>query len=289
MKYISEQTGRVLAHRLGFFSKKGLPPMIVIGWVLLFSLIPSALAQEKTMIYFYSAESNITNFKVLKMEFDSYLAGFGAYEFQPFSDREAFEKQIKGKAQCLLLLSSWHFTNIYKDYALKPVLVGVVNGKKYQKRLLVTTDKAVNPESVKTGQIASASSVQHTRSTLQEMFKAPQETGENLKILTVPKDLDALMSVGFGMAKSALITESSLEKLKTVNPPLYNKMNVLAESTESLLLIVAVPESFAQDAEPLITLLQKMAATPEGKSKIKLLGFDDWQPLDSLDEAKLEG
>jgi hypothetical protein len=289
MKYINQQTMRVSAHRVGFSRQKGLLSMVVIGWVLLFSLMPSALAQEKTMIYFYSAESNITNFKVLKMEFDSYLMDFGAYEFQPFSDRDAFEKQIKGKAQCLLLLSSWHFTNIYKDYALKPVLVGIVNGKKYQKRLLVTIDKAAALESVKTGQIASASSVQHTRSTLQEMFKVPQETGENLKILTVPKDLDALMSVGFGMAKSALITESSLEKLKTVNPPLYNKMNVVAESAESLLLIVAVPESFAQDAEPLITLLQKMAATPEGKSKIKLLGFDDWQPLDSLDEAKLEG
>jgi hypothetical protein len=262
--------------------------MFFIGCTLLFSLMPSALAQDKIMIYFYSAETNINNYKLLKMEFDSYFASFGAYEFQPFSERGAFEKQIKGKERSLLLLSSWHFTNIYKEYALKPVLVGVRNGKKYQKRLLVTTDNSATIESVKTGQIASASSVQHTRSTLKEILK-DKDTGEDLKILIVPKDLDALMSVGFGMVKLALITENSLDQLKTVNSPLYSKMRVLAESEESLLLIAAVPKSFAKDAGELINIIQQMSTNPEGKGKIKLLGFDDWQTLDLMDEAKLEG
>jgi len=248
----------------------------------------SALAEpDKIVIYFYSSETNINNFKSLKMEFDSYLAKFGDYEFQPFSDRKVFEEHVKDKTNSLLLISSWHYTLIHKEYSLKPVLVGVQHGQKYQKRVLVTSDKSADIESLKTGQIASASSVQHTISTLTEIFKG-EEAAESFRILTVPKDIDALMSAGFGMAKSAMTTESSLDSLKMLNPPLYKKMRILGESQESLLLIVAVPESFAKSAEEIVNIIKDMSTNPDGEKRIKMLGLDGWQTLDSSDESKLE-
>jgi hypothetical protein len=222
------------------------------------------------------------------MEFDQYLSAFGDYEFQPFSDRETFEEHVKDKTQCLLLLSSWHYTLIHKDYSLEPVLVGTRNNRTSQKRILVVSDDSADIRTVEAGQIASASSPQHTLSTLKEMFKA-QDSGENFKILTVPKDIDALMSVGFGMAQSALIAESALDTLKTLNPSLYKKLKTLAESEESLLLILAAPESFVEDAGELIEIFQTMSSHPEGQEKIRMLGLDGWQPLDSSDESKLEG
>ena len=54
----------------------------------------------KTMVYFYSSETNINNFKSLKIEFDRYLSKQGPYEFQPFSSREDFEKHVKDKENC---------------------------------------------------------------------------------------------------------------------------------------------------------------------------------------------
>jgi hypothetical protein len=256
---------------------------------LIFSMMFPTLAKpDKITIYFYSSETNINKFKSLKMEFDSYLAQFGDYEFQPFNDRKTFEEHVKDKQQSLLLLSSWHYALIHKEYSLKPVLVGVKKDQKYQKRILVTSDSSADLESVKTGQIASASSVQHTISTLKEIFNG-KEAAEDFKILTVPKDIDALMSVGFGMAKSALTTESSLENLKMLNPPLYKKMRILGESKESLLLIVAVPETFATGAEEIIHIIQEMATNPDGEKRIRMLGLDGWQPLDPSDKSKLEG
>ncbi len=289
MKHIIQQTTRFLARCLIIVIKRVLQPTLFICWAILFFMTSPTLAEsDKIIVYFYSSETNINNFKSLKMEFDKYLSKFGDYEFQPFSDRKTFEEHVKDKKQCLLLLSSWHYTNISKEYSLKPMLVGVRNGKKYQKRILVTSDSSANIESVKTGQIASASSVQHTRSTLKEMFKE-EDTVESFKILTVPKDIDALMSVGFGMAKSALITENSLESLKTINPPLYKKMRTLVESEESLLLVVAVPESFAKSAEKLVDIIRDMSTDQDGEKKVRMLGLDGWQMPDSSDELKLEG
>jgi hypothetical protein len=248
----------------------------------------ASAASEKVTIYFYSAETNINNFKSLKMEFDRYLGEFGDYEFQPFSDRATFEEYVKDKPRSLLLISSWHYTNIFQDYALQPLLVGRRNGHVSQKRVLVTLSDTTAPETVSAAPIASASSVDHTTNILSRMLEI-EETANAFKILTVPKDLDALMSVGFGMAKSAVITENSFESLNTINPSLYKKLNIVAEGEETLLLIVAAPNSFVNEAQEVISILQKMADDPDGKNRIGMLGLDGWQPLEPSEKSTLEG
>ena len=237
---------------------------------------------DKTTIYFYSSETSINNFKSLKMEFDRYLSKRGPYEFQPFSEREAFEKYVRDKKQCILLLSSWHYSKINKEYALTATLAGIRNGQKYQKRVLVTKD-----ESVKTGRVASASSIEHTSSYLRTMLKG-KKILDKIQVLTVPKDIDALMSVGFGMSRMALTSASALDEFKKANPKLHQKMKIFAEGEESLLLIVAVPKGFSKEAKKIVAVFQNMAADPEGKEKLMMLGLDGWQPLDPSEKFKLE-
>ena len=256
---------------------------IIVGAAVVVAVTLTAYATgDKTTIYFYSSETSINNFKSLKMEFDQYLSRFGPYELQPFSDRESFDEYIRDKEQCILLLSSWHYAKIHKDNALIAALAGTRNGEKYQKRILVAKN-----ESVKTGRIASASSIQHTNSYLKKMLKG-KYTVDTTQILTVPKDIDALMSVGFGMSVLALTTRNALDELQIVNPTLCQKMKVLGEGDESLLLIVAVPERFIKDAQGIIAAIKNMPTDPEGRENLRMLGLDGWLPLDPSDKLKLE-
>ncbi|MCP4347638.1 MAG: phosphate/phosphite/phosphonate ABC transporter substrate-binding protein [Desulfobacterales bacterium] len=256
---------------------------------LLFFMISAAYAKsEKITIYFYSSETSINNFKSLKMEFDSYLSRSGPYEFQPFSERNLFEQHIKGKDKSLLFLSSWHYRKIYKDYSLKPFLVGVRNGKHYQKRVLVAGTKHTDMKTVMKGPVASASSVQNTRSILKEIFTA-KDAADSIRVLTVPKDVDALMSVGFQMAKSALIAESALNDLKMLDPVLSKKIKTVARGRESLLMVLAIPDSFGTDAEKIIKVIENMKNDSDGMNIIKMLDLDDWKKIDPSDKLKLEG
>jgi hypothetical protein len=253
-----------------------------------FSVIPSISAtSNKIPIYFYSSETNINNFKSLKMEFDRYLSRFGPYEFQPFLARDEFERHVKEKERCLLLLSSWHFRSINDAYSLAPVLAGVRDGQKYHKKVLVTIGKDANLDALKAGPIASASSEKHTNDILREMLKEKYHEAQ-INILTVPKDLDALMSVGFGMSKSAMTSQNSLKQLEKINPKLCARMAVLAESEASLLLILAVPESFEKEAKGMVKIFNEMPANADGKEKIRMLGLDGWQKLDMSDKLILE-
>lgn len=252
-------------------------PLLAASW---------AEGTEHVTIYFYSSETNINNFKALKMEFDRYLSEFGAYQFQPFSERETFEQHIKGKNNCLLVLSSWHYSNIYQEYKLTPLLVGSRNKKTSQKSLLVISGSG-DMAAIQGGRIASASSETYSKSLLGQMLHDNALLSQ-LKILTVPKDIDALMSLGFGMAKAALTTDYSLNTLKTLNPALSKKLSILAESEETLLLIVARGEESIEDVQTLANILQEMPATPNGKKNMRMLGLDEWHPLNPSDIAKLE-
>ncbi|MBW2111397.1 MAG: hypothetical protein JRH00_08160 [Deltaproteobacteria bacterium] len=242
--------------------------------------------EDKIKIYFYSSETNINNFKSLKMEFDRYLSRFGPYEFQPFSARDVFEKQVKGKENCLLLLSSWHYRHIHREYSLMPALTGVRNGKKYQRKVLVAHDKAPDIESAKPGLIASASSLQYTISVLKRMLK--KYAGHPFRVLTVPKDIDALMSVGFGMAKLGFASKNAFDELRGVNPRLCRKMKVVAEGEETLLMIVALPQGCTADREKMVGIIKNMPNDSDGRKRIRMLGLDAWQELNASDRSKLE-
>lgn len=249
---------------------------VALFLAVLFFILPAGEAEAgKLKFYFFSSETNINNFKSLKMEFDGYLSKFGSYEFQAFNDKEMFEKEVRGKKECLLLLSSWHYSNISKDLSLISFLVGMRNGKHSQKRILVATSDAGELK----GPVATAGNESNTKNTLEKMFPG-KGVAESIRILTVPKDIDALMSVGFQMSKSALITEKTLDDLKTFDPMLHKRLKIIAEGKETLLPILAGPESFAENAKAAIDIIQKMPADPDGKNIIKMLDLDGWKPID---------
>ena len=80
---------------------------LLTGFLLFLKPVNPAATTQYT-IYFYNPETNINNFASLKIEFDTYLASLGPYQFQPFSDKDTFEKYIAKKRDCIFLISTWH-------------------------------------------------------------------------------------------------------------------------------------------------------------------------------------
>ncbi len=256
--------------------------VLPIGLFFLLSIPVKALSEERCTLLFYSCESNINNFKMLKMEFDTYLSRYGEYEFQPFYDRKTFEKQLSEQNHCLVLLSSWHYRNIFKPFQINASLVGTRNGEKLQTRVLVARKSCPDLQAACQG-LATASSRLHTLSILKGLAKE-----DSIKILTVPKDIDALMSVGFGMAKSALTNKNSFKKLKDLNPVLYREMKVIAEGNQSHLLVLAVSNDKSKKHKNLQKIIKAMPSDPEGLKLIRMLGMDGWQDVNKKDLIMLE-
>ena len=249
----------------------------------------NTMAVSKYTVYFYSSETNINNFGSLKVEFDTYLSGLGAYQFQPFCDRKTFELFIADREDGIFLLSSWHYSSLKDTLPMEPVLVGVSKGRSMQKRVLSAKKEIPNVDLLEGGTVASAGSEDYTKSILMRMFGSGQrEFVESLQILTVPKDIDALMAVGFDMAEAALTTESSLAKLAGLNPVQYGMLRPLATSDEILLPVVAAPKRPDGNIRAFLKIIEEMGSKPEGGRKLMMLGLDGWKRLGTVEKRMLE-
>ncbi|MFO7560020.1 MAG: hypothetical protein R6X10_14390 [Desulfobacterales bacterium] len=280
-------------HMLIRFKKTtpSIPKLLAFGvlWILfLIAGFPGTGSSETetTAIYFHSSETSINNFKSLKIKFDRYLSQFGPYEFQPVRERTEFEKQITSRKDCVMLLSSWHYRKIHKTGLCEPVLVGFRNGKKTQKRVLVAPEGYDFRKSHGL-KLASASSLQHSRSMIKNM-PAIHLDADSLRILTVPKDIDAMMAVSFGMSEAALITENSYNRIKSLNTLLYKKINIIAEGPESHLMVLAAHKACLPQMGKLIQIIQKMSENSSGQKQIHMLGLNGFKNVTQEDLLMLE-
>jgi len=247
-------------------------------------------ADPRITICFYNPEVNINNYASLKIKLDTYLSSFGNYEFQPFSGIKTFESFIASKKNGVIIVSSWHYRILKEErLPLVPVLVGVLKGNSTYRKILVSRKEIKDPYQLKQITIASAGTDDYTRSTVQEMLEGSDaDLIRSLKLLIVPKDIDALMTVGFGMSQAALTSERSLNKLAVINPNLHKSLKEIMVSKELLLPIVATLKGFSQEDNKLMEIIEKMKDSSLGISCLKMLGLDGWKKLTSIDKDVLE-
>ncbi len=242
-----------------------------------FSAHRSLIADNSTL-FFYNPEVNINNFTSLKIELDTYLTDFGNYKFQPFAKKDAFENFVALKKVGLLLVSSWHYKLLKTNFNLVPLLVGVSKGLSTYRKTLVVKDVFKDIESLKGVTLASSGTKDYTLSVLNEMFgKKHSDILKSLKILIVPKDIDALMSVGFGMSQAALVTEKSVKKLEAMSPNLSKTLKSVAISDKQLLPIVAAFKESLEMEKELVDIIASMDKSPKGLRDLKMIGLDSWK------------
>jgi ABC-type amino acid transport substrate-binding protein len=240
----------------------------------------SARSSAVPNIYFYNPETNVNNFATLKAAFDTYLLSHGGYYFQPFENKEKFEAVIHENKGDIYLLSNWHLKALQqKNVPLKVALVGMSKGQAMQRKVLSAKKDITNVTMLKNTVIAGAGSEEYIYSVLKQIFGKEQEPLlKDIKILIVPKDIDAIMAVGFGMASAAISAESSLDKLAMINPNQFKELHGLGFSEKDYLLVAATLKKPEQQEAQLLEVLRKMSEG-SGEENLRLLGIDDWRAL----------
>ncbi|MBF0180250.1 MAG: PhnD/SsuA/transferrin family substrate-binding protein [Magnetococcales bacterium] len=269
-------------------------PIVTLWSCLLAAMLALPVADARAepapagRILYFNPEISIDNFLVLEEKFNAFLAEKGKTRFTPASTIATFEKELSGKpdgAQ-LLLISSWYYKSLRDTTRLRPLLIGTRNGMTSQKKVLVVRKEEKDPgDGIN---IASATSQEFASQLLDEMAaRSKTPLPKRFGILRVPKDLDALMSVAFGMADAALAAEHGWRHLRQINPTQFERLRMLAESREIPLPILAVNEARADRDAALADPLRAMNQSEKGETALRLLGLDGFRPPTPAEEQFL--
>jgi hypothetical protein len=232
---------------------------------LIFSVVTFA---NTCQILYYTPKQNTQNYKSLKVLFDNYLKAYGSFEFQPFSNKKTFEKYVS-QSNCLFMLSGYHFKEIASSHNLRAILVEQSRNTVSETNVLITKgNRQVG------GIVTSAFSKKYTNKLVKK------SVGRRLEVLKVPKEIDALMALGYGMSQVAAVSRESFEQLKRVNPTLTKDMRIVSESMPIYRMIVAAKKYHTIDKSK-IELIKRMNRDSNGRKVLRLLGVDKIVPLTS--------
>ncbi|PHS40371.1 MAG: hypothetical protein COB07_04550 [Sulfurovum sp.] len=238
-------------------------------FITIFFLFCVMLFAESHKVYYYTTDKNIDNFKTLKVNFDRYLARYGQYEFQAFTDKEMFETFLK-KRETIVMLSSLHYKQIAKEYNLNAVFVAE------NKKSITDTNVIIGKKNAPlTGTVTTAFSKKYTKKLLRKTFGI-----SHLALLKVPKEIDALMSVGYGMSQFAAVSKGSFKLLQKTNSMLTKNMRIYSESDPNYRMLVAANKENVKDKD-FMRIFTNMNKSKNGKSVLKLLGIDNIVKLNS--------
>lgn len=266
-------------------------PVYLLG-ILVVSLFSYALAEVNNIISFYNPETDISSFTSLKVSYDTYLSKRTVYRLQPFKDRTTFENLNENKQAPVMLISSWHYHLLDEKLKerIRPALIATQDGATTARKILTTKKTIKSLEDLRGAVIASAADREYTRELMFDLFHDfPPDLVDSIEVLSVPKEIDALMAVAYGVADGAITFERTLQKLGRINANQQSLLQVQAHSKEIMLPLLFVPVTQTAAESKLVQVLKDMPSSQEGRQQLRMIGFDGWKAVDNKIVNRLDG
>lgn len=241
----------------------------------------SAAAAEERRLLLYDPDANLGDIVEIAAAFSRFLQRTGqGWTFQAVQQRETFESLLRQPGSEFAIVSS-AFLRTTGDNALSPLLVPSEKNDVYYHKQLVTSKK-VQAKSLSGRNIAVSGAGDEASAETQAILAELTKAGVSHPILlSLPKDIDALMALYFGQADAALVAPHSIEVMQRISPKAVASLEVLYETRRMLRspLCAVGKAAGAKQRETLVQSLLGMAKDPDGKEVMRRMDFDAWVPF----------
>jgi len=253
----------------------------VIGLLVVGLLLSAPVLADEGQVLLFDPDGSYGNLQELTSYFQKFLDKQSpGWTFQAVRQRSVFEDLVKQPGKRLAIVSS-EYLRSGGTGKLTPLLVPAVGDDYYYRKLLVdngTGDKkALADKSIAVTNVNGAASPQ-ARALVAELGSLG---ATNASLVNVPKDVDALMALYFGQVDAALVTPSSIDVLKRVNPVAAGALRVLFEFGKLLRPPLCAPMKSMPPAQvdAMTKIMKSMSEDTNGKEVMRRMGFDNWVPF----------
>lgn len=253
-----------------------------LGLALVAAAAPPTAGEPADLLLFYDPDANHQAIVNITSWFNTYLRDSGSgLSFQPVKDRAAFESLL-GEPSTKFAIVSSAFLREGKEKGLSALLVPSSSGDVYYRKKLI--DRGQGQLGDLSGANIAATVTDRSRGgevVLESLRAAGIEIG-SAHIIPVSKDIDALLALSFGQVQAALVTPSSVEVLKRINPAAVASFRTVLETKPILRspLCSVTKNTTAEEREKITAAIKKMVEDENGRKATRTLGFDQWVPYE---------
>jgi hypothetical protein len=232
--------------------------------------------------YYFNPDSPQSNLGRLKQEFQSYFSDNNfSFTFQPFTHFVDFHRLNSEKRPSFIFVPEWYFRKYGKDLGLRPLLVPIRNGlTSYEKILLASQLSATAASDYEIISFAMTTMGPDGATTaIKELVSDELVSIQQLNIISVPKDLDAILALVLGQVKMALVSKDNLQVISDANPRISRTIKKLDRSITVPMPVLCYLEGRVEsgDVEQLVEAFKKMTSDRPRNKIMEMLQIDDWQ------------
>jgi hypothetical protein len=188
--------------------------------------LSAAYTGHTETLFVFNPEAKASHIASIRADFENYLKsqGIGAdvYVFAVPSDFQDSVGRLKPSAA---IVASYYYNLMKSKYLWKALLAGHKEGEKVYNKVMVASKSVSDPLQLKDKSLAAVcpgSSSSYIDSMLPAGLSA-----ENVRIVSVSKDIDAIMALGFEQVQAAIVTKENFEKLEKINPDAVRNLHIL--------------------------------------------------------------
>lgn len=249
-------------------------------------LFSSSAHANDTTLYFYSPEFGPGNLSVLTEAVDSFFADSGLkIEFQPFARLEDFRGEIQATPPTFVIAPEWVTKHECIDRRLTAIVQPTAGGLISGRRALMAGHSIDSAKQIANGSVAAAVADfgDDREDVSMGRFRADHPS---VNVIPVPKDIDALLAVGFGQVDAAFVSLAQFQMLERVNPNLTAKLHEIGYSQESPFpRLYATTRATDSDIATVTDAFAKIRDIGPGRRMFAILGFDDARVLTGGDRV----
>jgi len=236
-------------------------------------------ASARADLLLYTPDLNPGNLGVLSAAVSRYLAQCHVdVAFQAFARYEDFIAELRTRRPDFLSAPGW----VEAEPASAPLTSlarPLRDGRAFFRKALLVNSEIKRAADLKSASIAMAAHGS-SEDILRDVLATLRVEYDSVRVMPVPKDVDALLALGFGQVDAALVSVGQLERLTSVNPHAAQHIQVLALSEEvPFPLIYSTKNANRELVTAMVDGLAGIGNSETGTTVLNLLGYDGLEIL----------
>ena len=257
--------------------------VVALSFALALLAYPASAAADPVRLFYFSPDFSPGNLSVLTQAAESYFRESKAdTRFQAFVRYEDFAREVAAQKPEFVVVPDWANATGCLDTELRALAKPMRGGESHGRKALVARRSIRSFADIRDGSIAAT--VPPGGSPSDPGLARIRREHPRVRIIPVPKEIDALLAVAFGQVDAAFVSTGQFGLLAGVSPKLGTDLKEIgyAESTPFPMIYATAYASDAQ-IENVRSAISTVASTGTGKRLIGLLGYDGWAPVEKTE------
>jgi hypothetical protein len=246
-------------------------------------LLPIFLACPLTVgfsldIFVFNPESKSGQTQAARVSLVRFMAAEGIEaQVSVFANAIDFERAVARSKPEYAIVASYYYNAAARDMQWRALLSGHRNGEEAFRKVFMVDQSVGKAADLKNKAVATTSFGAATFSFVNAQFLQPIGlSAAQVRLITVSKDIDGLMALAVGQVKGAIVTQDSIDKLKSINSAALESMKELRR-LPAIQHPKVVQFQQAQDTAKLRQAFRRLTLSSEGADFLRYLSITGFQ------------